>query len=111
MNIEKVEKQSENEEENTIKKIASDFFRSVYSFITRSLDLIRAISIRIIFGIHSLVAISLVCFVRNDLWYLVNSVGIVFLGIEWFIIVTNNDGKDLQWFGKNLNFTFIINFI
>lgn len=98
MNIEKLERQAESEEENGIKKLARDIFKTVYFFITRSLDLIRAISIRVIFAIHSLVAISLVCFVRNDLWYFVNVVGIVFLGIEWFIIVTNNDGKDLQWY-------------
>jgi hypothetical protein len=75
--------------------------RIIYVFITTSLDLVRSIAIRIIFCIHSLIAIILVCFVRNELWYFVNSVGIVFIILEFMTIALKNGGKDLFWFSPS----------
>lgn len=69
----------------------------IISIISKSFDLIRSIFIRIVFGIHALVAISMVCYVKNELWYLVNSVGVVFLMIEWFVIAFRHGGQDLPW--------------
>ncbi len=63
-----------------------NFMGSLIKFISKSFDLIRSILIRVVFGTHLFVAICLVCFVRNELWYLVNMVGIVFIVIEWFAI-------------------------
>jgi hypothetical protein len=62
------------------------FMDSLIKFISKSFDLIRSILIRVVFGTHLFVAICLVCFVRNELWYLVNMVGIIFIVIEWFAI-------------------------
>jgi hypothetical protein len=75
----------------------NNFLRTLISFVLTSFDLIRSVAIRIVFGVHALVAICMVCYVRNDLWYLVNSVGIVFIMVEWFFIAMPNGGKDLPW--------------
>jgi hypothetical protein len=75
----------------------TNFLRTLISFVLTSFDLIRSVAIRIVFGVHALVAICMVCYVRNDLWYLVNSVGIVFIMVEWFFIAMPNGGKDLPW--------------
>ena len=72
--------------------------RAIYVFVTTSFDLVRSISIRIVFCIHALIAICLVCFVQNDLWYFVNVVGIVFIILEFVIIALPNGGKDLFWY-------------
>ena len=71
--------------------------RKTYAFVTTSFDLIRSAAIRVIFCLHSLLAIILVCFVRNELWYFVNTVGIVFMIIEFVTIALKNGGKDLFW--------------
>ncbi len=84
-------------EEPKITKKKKNFFDTAIAFISTSFDLIRSILIRVVFSIHLLVATCLVCFVRNDLWYLVNTVGIVFIVIEFFIIALQNGGKDLPW--------------
>lgn len=84
-----------------------NLFNTIISFVSTSFDLIRSILIRIIFAIHALAAIGLVCFVRNDLWYMVNSVGIVFIMIEWVVIAMNNGGKDLPWYFFALNYKII----
>ena len=98
-----------------------NFMGSLIKFISKSFDLIRSILIRVVFGTHLFVAICLVCFVRNELWYLVNMVGIVFIVIEWFAVAMRNGfnfnfylnnqfiikirlniaGKDLQWFSPS----------
>lgn len=71
------------------------------SFILKFFDLIRSILIRLVFGIHALIAICIVCYVKQDTWYLVNSVGVVFLIIEWFIIAFRHGGKDLPMFSPS----------
>ena len=65
--------------ENSFKKKKKSFCDQ----IIRSIDMIRAIFIRIVFGIHALTAICLVCYTKDESWYLVNSVGVVFIAIEW----------------------------
>jgi hypothetical protein len=95
------------ESENTKTKIENKlsskkkWLLGVVSIISKSFDLIRSIFIRIVFGIHALVAICMVCYVKNELWYLVNSVGVVFLMIEWFVIAFRHGGKDLPWFSPS----------
>jgi hypothetical protein len=72
-------------------------FPALISIVSKSFDLIRSILIRVVFGIHALVAICMVCYVKNELWYFVNSVGVIFLIIEWFVIAFRHSGKDLPW--------------
>ena len=69
----------------TASKVEKTLIDQVIGFISTSFDLIRSILIRIIFGVHLLVAIGMVCYVREDSWYFVNSVGVVFIVIEWFV--------------------------
>lgn len=83
---------------------------SLLDQIKTSFDLIRSMSIRIIFSIHSLIAICLVCWVENDLWYFVNSVGIVFMGIEYVVVALPRGGKDLFWFSPSF-FLYILTII
>ena len=85
------------------KKISSQqkYLNIIVNFLRTSFDLIRSIVIRLIFCIHLLVAVCLVCYVKNELWYLVNSVGVVFIIIEWFAITIRHKGKDLEWFSPS----------
>lgn len=83
--------------EPKITKKKKNYFDTAVAFISTSFDLIRSILIRVVFSVHLLVATCMVCFVRNDLWYLVNVVGIVFIVIEFFIIALKNGGQDLPW--------------
>ena len=102
------QEQNSNQESEEIKtkiekKLSSKkkWLLGIISIISKSFDLIRSIFIRIVFGIHALVAICMVCYVKNELWYLVNSVGVVFLMIEWFVIAFRHGGKDLPWFSPS----------
>ena len=91
------EQQQETKKDKKIKK-KNKWFSGLVTIISKSFDLIRSILIRIVFSIHALVAICMVCYVKNELWYLVNSVGVVFLLIEWFVIAFRHGGKDLPWY-------------
>ncbi len=78
--------------------------RIVVDFLSTSFDLIRSVLIRLIFCVHLLVAIFLVCYVKEDLWYLVNSVGIIFIVIEWLVLsqmIINNfffSLSQIEWY-------------
>ena len=86
-------------EENDDEKIK--YMDSVVAFMSKSFDLIRSVLIRVVFAVHLFIAIILVCFVRNDSWYFVNFVGIVFIVIEWFAIAMKNGN-----FMNNVKFIF-----
>jgi hypothetical protein len=80
-----------------ISKKENRFIDRVLSFILTSFDLIRSVLIRVFFALHITLAVSMVAFLKNDLWYLVNLVGIMFIGIEWFFCALKNGGKDQPW--------------
>lgn len=105
MDAEVIEKKSK-----TPTKPKNKYVILLVSFISTSFDLIRSILIRLVFCIHLLVAVCLVCYVKNDLWYFVNSVGVVFIVIEWFAITLKHKGKDLEWFSPSF-FIYIISII
>jgi hypothetical protein len=69
-------------------------FRSIWKLFTTSFDIFRAILIRSVFCLHAFVAICLVCFIQNELWYFVNTVGIVFIVFEFFYFALPNGGKE-----------------
>jgi hypothetical protein len=83
---------------DTVKK-ENTFVNRALSFIITSFDLIRSVLIRILFSIHITIAVSMVSFLKNDLWYLVNLVGVIFIGIEWFFCALKNGGQDQPWYG------------
>ena len=78
-----------------------DLIDRVISFVSTSFDLIRSILIRIVFSMHIIIAVGMVSFIKNELWYLVNLVGIVFIVIEWAFFALKNGGKDQPWYNKN----------
>ena len=78
-------------------KPEKDFIANVISFVSTSLDLIRSILIRIVFSMHIIVAVGMVSFIKNELWYLVNLVGIVFIVLEWVFVALKNGGQDSPW--------------
>jgi hypothetical protein len=80
-----------------ISKKENRFIDRVLSFILTSFDLIRSVLIRVFFALHITLAVSMVAFLKNDLWYLVNLVGIMFIGIEWFFCALKNGGQDQPW--------------
>lgn len=85
-------------QQNTSVKKENKFVNRALSFIITSFDLIRSVLIRILFSIHITIAVSMVSFLKNDLWYLVNLVGIIFIGIEWFFCALKNGGQDQPWY-------------
>ena len=106
-------------------KTENVFLNRVLSFILTSFDLIRSILIRITFSIHITITVACVAFLKNDLWYLVNLVGIAFIGksfcyeiffssyklclyigIEWFFCALKNGGQDQPWLGYFLSVFF-----
>lgn len=98
--------QLHHEDVESVKKVEKigtrqKYLNIVVNFLQTSFDLIRSIIIRLVFCVHLLVAVGLVCYVKNELWYLVNSVGVVFIIIEWFAITLRHKGKDLAWFSPS----------
>jgi hypothetical protein len=50
-----------------------------------------------VFAAHAFVAICVVCYIKDDMWYFVNFTGICFLAIEGCFTSFLNNGKDLNW--------------
>jgi hypothetical protein len=55
------------------------------------------VTMRLVFSLHSLIAIVYVYLVREDEWYFVNVIGVVFMLIELFITVIKRKGKEPRW--------------
>ena len=69
--------------------------------ISHSINIIQALMMRIIFSLHSLIAIGYVYLVKQDEWYLVNIIGVVFLYIELFVTIFKRKGKEPGWYFFN----------
>ncbi len=65
--------------------------------LNHSLNIIKASMMRLIFSLHSLIAISYVYLVKQDEWYFVNIVGVVFLIIELLITIIKRRGQEPRW--------------
>ena len=65
--------------------------------INHSINIIKAVTMRLIFSLHSFIAILYVYSVKEDEWYLVNVIGVVFLFIELFITIIKRKGKEPRW--------------
>lgn len=80
------------------------WYQKLIKTINHSINIIQAVMLRILFSLHSLVAIFYVFLVKQDEWYLVNIIGVVFLGIELFITIVKRKGKEPRWFESFLLF-------
>ncbi len=73
------------------------WYQKLLKAINHSIILIQAVMLRILFSLHSLIAIFYVFLVKQEEWYLVNVVGVVFLGIELFVTIIKRKGKEPRW--------------
>lgn len=70
--------------------------------ISHSINIIQALMMRIIFSLHSLIAIAYVYLVKQDEWYLLNLIGVIFLYIELFVTIFKRKGKEPDGWYLNL---------
>ncbi len=73
-------------------------FRRFLKTLNDSLNIIKACTMRFIFSLHSLIAISYVYLIKQDEWYFLNVVGVVFLMIELFVTIVKRKGQEPRWF-------------
>ena len=65
--------------------------------LSHSINIIKALIMRLVFSLHSFIAICTVYVVNQELWCLVNVVGVVFLIIELFVTIIRRKGKEPKW--------------
>lgn len=65
--------------------------------LSHSINIIKATTMRLVFSLHSVIAIFYVYLVRQDEWYFLNLIGVVFLLIELFITIIKRKGKEPRW--------------
>ena len=70
------------------------FFNRCLKTIQHSINIIKAATIRLVFSLHALIAIVFVYLVKQDEWYLVNIIGVIFIMIELFITIIRRRGKE-----------------
>ncbi len=73
------------------------FYERFLVTLNHSLNIIQASMMRLIFSLHSLIAISYVFLVKQDEWYFVNIVGVVFLIIELLVTIIKRRGQEPRW--------------
>jgi hypothetical protein len=73
------------------------FYRKCMKTIFTSINIIKAVMMRLIFSLHSFIAIVFVYYVKEDEWYLLNLVGVVFLQMELFITIIRRKGREPRW--------------
>ena len=60
--------------------------------ICHSLDILKAILMRVIFALHATIAIIRIVITKGDYWYLLNMCGVNFLLIELIVIIIKRQG-------------------
>ena len=80
------------------------YYQKCLRGISHSINIIKAVLMRLVFSLHSLFAISYVYLVRRDEWYLVNFIGVVFLLIELFVTIIKRKGKEPRWYFNSILF-------
>lgn len=83
---------------NTRKEEFQLYYQKCMRGISHSINIITAVMMRLVFSLHSLIAIVYVYLVKQDEWYFVNFVGVVFLLIELFITIIRRKGKEPRWY-------------
>jgi hypothetical protein len=73
------------------------YYNKLMRGISHSINIIKAVIMRIVFSLHSLVAIMFVYMIKQDEWYLVNIIGVIFLCMEVFVTVIKRKGREPRW--------------
>jgi hypothetical protein len=68
-----------------------------YRALQHSINIVQACIMRVLFSLHSFIAICLAYSINQELWSFVNVVGIVFMAIELFITIVRRKGKEPKW--------------
>lgn len=71
--------------------------KKCFKALTHSINIIKAVLMRLVFSLHSFIAIYIMYTINHELWCLVNIVGVVFLLIELFITIIKRKGKEPKW--------------
>jgi hypothetical protein len=71
------------------------YYNKILVAISHSINIIKAVMMRCVFSLHSLIAIIYVFLVKKDEWYFVNVIGVVFMMIELFVTIIKRKGKTL----------------
>jgi hypothetical protein len=66
--------------------------------LSHSFNIIKAMMMRVVFSLHSFIAIVYVFFVKKDEWYFLNFLGVVFLMIEMFVTIVKRKGREPRWY-------------
>ena len=74
------------------------FYQKCMKGIFTSINIIKAVMMRLVFSLHSLIAIVFVYWVKEDEWYFVNLLGVVFLQMELFITIIRRKGREPRWY-------------
>ena len=61
-------------------------------WICHSLDILKAILMRVIFALHATIAIILIVTTEGNYWYLLNMCGVNFLLIELIVTIIKRQG-------------------
>ncbi|CAF3893872.1 unnamed protein product [Rotaria sp. Silwood2] len=67
-------------------------------WVCHSLDILKAIIMRVIFALHATIAIIRIVITKGDYWYLLNMCGVNFLLIELIVTIVKRKGKEPKWF-------------
>jgi hypothetical protein len=81
-------------EYNKRKEELQQFYQKLQRMINDSINIIKAVVMRLMFSLHSIIAISYVYIVKRDEWYFVNVIGVVFMMIELFITIIKRRGQE-----------------
>ena len=83
---------------NTRKEELQIYYDKCMRGLSHSINIIKALVMRFVFSLHSLVAIIYVYLVKQDEWYFFNFIGVVFLLIELFITIIRRKGREPRWY-------------
>jgi hypothetical protein len=86
-------------------KVPATYCTKCLVAISHSVNIIKAFIMRLLFSMHSFIAICIVYAINQELWCLVNVVGVVFLLIELFVTIIRRKGKEPKWLEKKFHQT------
>lgn len=86
------------EKKKTKKEQIQYYYNKFLVAVSHSINIIKAVMMRVVFSLHSLIAIVYVFLVKKDEWYFVNVLGVVFMMIELFVTIIKRKGREPRWF-------------
>ena len=78
--------------------------------IIHSINIINAVFMRLMFSLVALIAIVFVYLIKQDEWYFVNVIGVIFIFIELFITIVKRRGKEPQRYSSRIRSFHLVNF-